>query len=128
VLACLADLTPDTIAGLRIRVDTVDTDTVELTLLRPGTDLGTETAVGTLEIDLTTGAITGNVPDLDAEVADTLKLAVEPGDVVTEPNLGLLVVTGVSTDGLRLNMTGASVSTGNIRRVGSIDLETLDLD
>lgn len=128
MLASLADLTPDTVAGLRVRIDSVDADTVELTLLRPGTDLGTETTVGTLEIDLDTGDVTGNLPDVAAEVADTLKLAVAPGDVVIEPSLGLLVVTGVSQDGLRLNVAGASVSTGNIRRVGSVDLESLDLD
>ncbi len=128
MLASLADLTPDTVAGLRVRVDAADMDTMELTLLRPGTDLGTETAVGTLEIDLDTGAVTGTISDLAGEVADTLKLAVVPGDVVEEPNLGLLVVTGVSPDGLRLDLTSASVSTGNIRRVGSVDLETLDLD
>jgi hypothetical protein len=40
---------------------------------------------------------------------------------------GLLVVSGVTPDGLRLDMTGASGSTANIRKVGHVDLGNLDL-
>lgn len=127
MLATLAELTDGTMASLQIQAGTVDAGALTVSLVRPGSTLAATVVLGTLEVDLATGEVTGQVDNVAEGLADTLALAVEPGDIVQEPNLGLLVVSGVSTDGLRLDVVGASVSTSNVRKVGHVDMETLDL-
>ncbi len=129
MLATLAELTEDSLAAMRVQAGTVTDGVLTLTLVQPNGDPNVVVPVGTIDVDLTSGEITGEVDDVAVDVVDTMKLALVPGDVVHEPTFGLLIVQGVSADGSRLTgVTGATVSTANVRRVGFVDLETLDLE
>jgi hypothetical protein len=116
------------LAGLRARVSSLDSGVLELTLVRPVSNpLEPDLEVGTIQIDLSSGDVTGEVPDVDAEMVEVVALAVTPGDIVQEQTTGLIaVVTGVSTDKTRLSVPGMTISTSNIRKVGHVDLGTLD--
>lgn len=128
MLASLRELSVGSSASLRVRVTGSTAGAFDLTLVRPSSNpLDPDIEVGTLSVDADTGEVSGEIPDVDADVAEVVVLAVEPGDVVQEQTTGLVaVVTGVSQDKTRLSVPGMTISTANIRRVGHVDLEDLD--